>query len=133
MRTISLTGQWQGVCHAPSGSFSYAAAVPGCAYSDMLRIGRIENPFWRMNNQQNNWIEQSDFTFSRSFRLDELSSDAYLEFDGLDTFCSVFLNDVKVGDVIEIAFGEKTLRVRVTDVRDSTKKADAAEMYEVVG
>ena len=40
---------------------------------------------------------------------------------------------VKVGDVIEIAFGEKTLRVRVTDVRDSTKKADAAEMYEVVG
>ena len=40
---------------------------------------------------------------------------------------------VKVGDVIEITFGEKTLRVRVTDVRESTKKADAAEMYEVVG
>ena len=36
--------------------------------------------------------------------------------------------DVKVGDVIEITFG-----VRVTDVRESTKKADAAEMYEVVG
>ena len=124
MRTISLTGQWQGVCHAPSGSFSYAAAVPGCAYSDMLRIGRIENPFWRMNNQQNNWIEQSDFTFSRSFRLDELSSDAYLEFDGLDTFCSVFLNDVKVGDADDahlqyrfpvgkvLRMGENTLEVR---------------------
>ena len=41
--------------------------------------------------------------------------------------------DVKVGDVIEITFGEKTLRVRVTDVREITKKADAAEMYEVVG
>ena len=41
--------------------------------------------------------------------------------------------DVKVGDVIEITFGEKTLRVRVTDVRESTKKADAAEMYEVIG
>ena len=39
--------------------------------------------------------------------------------------------DVKVGDVIEITFGEKTLRVRVTDVRESTKKADAAEMYVV--
>ena len=33
--------------------------------------------------------------------------------------------DVKVGDVIEIAFGERVLRVRVTDVKDSTKKADA--------
>ena len=40
--------------------------------------------------------------------------------------------DVKIGDVIEIAFGERVLKVRVTDVKDSTKKADAAEMYEVV-
>ena len=40
--------------------------------------------------------------------------------------------DVKVGDIIEITFGERTLRVRVTDVKDSTKKADAAEMYEVI-
>ena len=40
--------------------------------------------------------------------------------------------DVKVGDIIEIAFGERTLKVRVTDVKDSTKKADAAEMYEVI-
>lgn len=40
--------------------------------------------------------------------------------------------DVKVGDVIEIAFGERVLKVRVTDVKDSTKKADAAEMYEVL-
>lgn len=41
--------------------------------------------------------------------------------------------DVKVGDIVEIAFGERVLKVRVTDVKDSTKKADAAEMYEVIG
>lgn len=40
--------------------------------------------------------------------------------------------DVKVGDIVEITFGEKTLRVRVTDLKESTKKADAAEMYEVI-
>ena len=40
--------------------------------------------------------------------------------------------DVKVGDIIEIAFGERILKVKVTDVKDSTKKADAAEMYEVI-
>ncbi len=40
--------------------------------------------------------------------------------------------DVKVGDIIAIGFGGKTLTVRVTDVKDSTKKADAAEMYEIV-
>ena len=40
--------------------------------------------------------------------------------------------DVKVGDFIEIGFGQKTLRVRVTDVRDTTKKAEAADLFEVL-
>ena len=40
--------------------------------------------------------------------------------------------DVKLGDIIEIAFGTRVLRVRVTDIKDSTKKADAGTMYEVV-
>lgn len=40
--------------------------------------------------------------------------------------------DVKIGDVIEIVFGEKRLKVRVTDIKDSTKKNDAQTMYEVM-
>ena len=40
--------------------------------------------------------------------------------------------DVKLGDIIEVSFGSRVMRVRVTDVKDSPKKADAAEMYEVI-
>ncbi len=40
--------------------------------------------------------------------------------------------DVKVGDIIEIRFGEKTLRAKVTDVREHALKSDAAEMYEIL-
>ena len=40
--------------------------------------------------------------------------------------------EVKVGDVISVVFGERTLTVRVTDVRDFTAKADAASLYEVL-
>ena len=40
--------------------------------------------------------------------------------------------DVKLGDVIEVSFGSRVMRVRVLDVKDSTKKADAAQMYEVI-
>ena len=36
---------------------------------------------------------------------------------------------VRIGDVIEIAFGNRNLRVEVTDVSDNVKKADAAAMY----
>ncbi len=40
--------------------------------------------------------------------------------------------DVKVGDVIEVAFGQRTLKIRVLDVRDFTAKADASSLYEVI-
>ena len=40
--------------------------------------------------------------------------------------------DVKTGDVLEITFGERTLRIRVCDVREHAGKADAASMYEVL-
>ncbi len=40
--------------------------------------------------------------------------------------------DVKEGDVIEITFGQKTLKLRVVSVRDSVAKADAAGMYEII-
>ncbi len=40
--------------------------------------------------------------------------------------------DVKENDVIEIAFGEKTLKVRVLSVREHALKADAASLYEVI-
>lgn len=40
--------------------------------------------------------------------------------------------DVKEGDIIEIGFGERKLRVRVLDVRETVHKKDASELYEVV-
>ena len=38
--------------------------------------------------------------------------------------------DVKVGDVIEIAFGNKAVKAEVTMIADTTKKEDAKEMYK---
>ena len=37
---------------------------------------------------------------------------------------------VKVGDVIEIAFGQRTLKVEVTQVADNVPKSDAPAMYK---
>ena len=40
--------------------------------------------------------------------------------------------DVKEGDVVEVTFGQRTLKFRVTDVREHTKKDEAATMYEII-
>ena len=40
--------------------------------------------------------------------------------------------DVKVGDIIAITFGEKTLRGEVTDVKETVGKDLAATLYRVL-
>ena len=40
--------------------------------------------------------------------------------------------DVKEGDVITITFGEKTLKIRVLNVKEYTSKAEASSLYEVI-
>ena len=40
--------------------------------------------------------------------------------------------DVKEGDVLEITFGQRALKVRVIDVKEHTLKAEAANLYEVI-
>ncbi len=40
--------------------------------------------------------------------------------------------DVKEGDVVEITFGQKTLKFRVLSVRETVGKANATEMYEIL-
>ncbi len=37
--------------------------------------------------------------------------------------------DVKVGDVIEISFGNKSVKAEVLMIADTTKKEDAKEMF----
>jgi ribosomal 50S subunit-recycling heat shock protein len=38
--------------------------------------------------------------------------------------------DVKVGDVIEISFGDKSVKAEVTAIMETTKKENAAEMFK---
>ncbi|MBQ8577564.1 MAG: RNA-binding S4 domain-containing protein [Clostridia bacterium] len=40
--------------------------------------------------------------------------------------------DVKAGDILEITFGEKTLKIEVLDVKDNVGKADASSLYQVI-
>ena len=38
--------------------------------------------------------------------------------------------DVKVGDIIEIGFGGKSVKAEVTAIMDTTKKENASEMFK---
>ena len=40
--------------------------------------------------------------------------------------------DVKVGDILEITFGARTLRIRVLEVKETVGKDAAVSLYEVL-
>ena len=39
---------------------------------------------------------------------------------------------VKVGDIIEIQFGTKVVKVEVMDIQDTTKKEEAKELFRYI-
>ena len=40
--------------------------------------------------------------------------------------------EVKVGDILSISFGNRELKVKVTDVRETVKKEEAADLYKTL-
>ncbi len=40
--------------------------------------------------------------------------------------------NVKVGDEIEIMFGQKAVKVRVLNIQDTTKKEEAKDLFEYI-
>ncbi|EQB94437.1 hypothetical protein GA8_16960 [Geobacillus sp. A8] len=41
-------------------------------------------------------------------------------------------SDVKVGDELTIQFGQKRVTVKVTDLKETTKKEEATGLYELI-
>lgn len=74
----------------------YNAEVPGCVHTDLLNHELIENPFYRKNELKCQWVENQDWEYKTSFTLNESDlskQNIELNFEGLDTYASVYLND----------------------------------------
>ncbi|MBI9058084.1 MAG: glycoside hydrolase family 2 protein [Labilibaculum sp.] len=75
------------------------AKVPGCIHTDLLANGKIEDPFYRLNEHDLQWIDKKDWTYKTEFELNQniLNKDRInLDFKGLDTYADVYLNNQKV-------------------------------------
>lgn len=46
--------------------------------------------------------------------------------------CAKASYNVKLGDLITVSFGQKSVTVRVLDIRETTKKTESVGMYEVI-
>ena len=93
-QTIELTENWQ--FKKVSDTIWNSATVPGNVHSDLLDHNLIEDPFIGNNEKDLQWISETDWEYKNTFSLDELTlqkKNIELNFEGLDTYASVYLND----------------------------------------
>jgi beta-mannosidase len=75
------------------------ATVPGAVQTDLLALGRVQDPFWRDNEASLQWIGLADWDYQLDFDVDAAMlarGHVDLVFDGLDTFADVSLNGKEV-------------------------------------
>ena len=95
MKKIFLHDGWSFTDSKLDGVFS--AKVPGCLHTDLIAAGVIKDIFYRDNNDKYGWVEDCAPVYETRFDA-TLSDNVRLVFDGLDTFASVYLNGVHLGD-----------------------------------
>lgn len=73
-----------------------SAKVPGCVHTDLLENKRIEDPFYRNNEKNLQWIGEKDWEYTTDFEVDDATlqrDNVNLVFKGLDTYADVYLNE----------------------------------------
>jgi len=94
---VGLPGPWV-FREADTGEW-LPATVPGTVHTDLLANGKIQDPFYRTNERDQQWIDKKDWDYATHFDLDAatLAHDHLdLVFEGLDTYADVYVNDALV-------------------------------------
>lgn len=98
MDKLNLTGQWTVIQAGTDGTIP--AVVPGCIHTDLLAAGKIDDPFYRDNEDRLRWIGESEWIYSRTFEVpSELLAHEclILRCEGLDTLATISVNGQAVG------------------------------------
>ncbi|WP_310993359.1 beta-mannosidase [Aequorivita marina] len=137
--TISLNEGWQ-FSETKNPNWQ-PAEVPGTVQADLLRLGEIPNPFLKNNEDSIQWVSSKNWQYKKHFSLSDKTlkkQKHILNFEGLDTYAEVFLNDSLIlsannafrsweVDVSEILNPENELLVVFTNI-DSVEKQKAAQL-----
>lgn len=97
------------------------ASVPGSVYGDLLANGRMEDPFWKDNEDKALSLMEYDYEYVTQFDCPEEireSDRALLHFDGLDTIADVYLNGEHLGNAYSMH------RIWEYDVKGKVRPAD---------
>jgi beta-mannosidase len=104
------------------------AQVPGDVRLDLLRAGKISDPFYADNNESSQWIDSRDWWYEREIGKElelelELESDerAFLIFDGIDYQSAVFWNDQQFNRQVGM-FSQQIIEIPKSKIKNQKSK-----------
>ena len=121
------------------------ATIPGTVQTDLLNLKKIPQPFKANNEDSIQWISERNWFYKTHFLVAEdalLKSKHFLNFEGLDTYASIFLNDslilntsnafrsweIEVSDILQL---ENDLQIKL-QATDSIEKIASNKLdYEL--
>lgn len=78
---------------------SYPATVPGTTHTDLWDNNLIPHPYFQNNEKKIKWVDTASWVYNTEFMVSEKEK-AYqhcaLNFDGLDVYTDVFVNETKI-------------------------------------
>ncbi|MDG1218640.1 MAG: glycoside hydrolase family 2 protein, partial [Flavobacteriaceae bacterium] len=95
-------------------SLWFEASVPGDVHMDLLKNGLIEDPFYRLNEHDLQWIDKTDWEYKTEFDLSKKDINSHslsLDFHGIDTYSSIYLNDSLIATTDNMFIG-KTIDIK---------------------
>jgi beta-mannosidase len=70
--------------------------APSTVYQTLLDAGVIADPYFNTNELDVAWVGEADWLYKLEFDADKTEKKAWLCFDGLDTFATVWLNGLQI-------------------------------------
>jgi len=100
MKKVLLNQNWE--MKRVDESVYINAKVPGSVYCDLLAAGKMEDPYWKDNEDAALSLMDYDYEYVSHFTCDEEmlnKSDVVLVFEGLDTLADIYLNGTHIAYV----------------------------------
>ncbi|MCL2217105.1 MAG: glycoside hydrolase family 2 protein [Defluviitaleaceae bacterium] len=131
MNNFSLNGGWT----LNYDGENFPATVPGSLYHDLMVNNKLEDPFWRDNEDKTRPITDKGAVYEREFILPEdmLNADALiLHCDGLDTLAEISVNNSLIGSAdnmhriwefpLDLKPGKNTISIKFNSPVDYIRK-----------
>ncbi|OHX64798.1 hypothetical protein NH26_22805 [Flammeovirga pacifica] len=98
VKTVLLNGKW---CFKQADKQQwYDANVPSTVHTDLMHQSLIEDPYYRLNERDVQWIDKKNWSYKKEFNLEKHqleNENIELTFHGLDTYATVVLNATEIG------------------------------------